>query len=190
MSRPSRLWKPGPPRCLNEVLAPFLRTERGLLDEDTTDESLRGLKRRDCASCATYEGSGHILSDTESEGAAPCSVAESLRTGGDDAEVGPENGSQQGQWAHHARQTSGSTFDELMRRRSSSTSNLMGGDTLARRRRRGRRQAQLSRRQAQWRGGLPPLCEAAFVNTCMVQTHIVMQYLPYDGCAWPASDFP
>ena len=46
LTRPSRLWKPGLPRCLSKVLAPFLRIERGLLDEEATDKSLRGLKRR------------------------------------------------------------------------------------------------------------------------------------------------
>ena len=79
--------------------------ERGLLDEDAIDESLSGLKRRECASCAACEGSGHIESDAESEGTAPCSAAESLRPGGDDAEVGPETAPQDGQAAHHATQT-------------------------------------------------------------------------------------
>ena len=79
--------------------------ERGFVDEVTTDESLSGLKLRECASCAACEGSGHIESDAESEGAAPCSAAESLRPGGDDAEVGQETGPQQGQSAHHVMQT-------------------------------------------------------------------------------------
>ena len=114
------------------MTAPFLRMERGFVDEDTTDESFRGLKRRECASCAACEGSGHILSDAASECAAPCSAAESLRRGGADAEAGPATAPQQGQGAHHANaDKTGSTFDEQMRSRSSSTGNLMGGDTLA-----------------------------------------------------------
>ena len=32
----------------------------GLVDEDATDESLSGLKRRECASCTACDGSGHI----------------------------------------------------------------------------------------------------------------------------------
>ena len=62
--------------------------ERGFVDEVTTDESLSGLKLQEYASCAACEGSCHIESDAESEGTAPCSAAESLRPGGDDAEVG------------------------------------------------------------------------------------------------------
>ena len=124
-------WKDGPPQWPDEVTAPFLRMERGFVDEDTTDESFRGLKRRECASCAACEGSGHILSDAESERGTPCSAAESLRRGGADAEVGPATAPQQGQRAHHANaDKTGSTLDELMRSRSSSTGNLIGRDTL------------------------------------------------------------
>ena len=47
----------------------------------------------------------YIEPDAESDGAAPCSAAESLRPGGDDAEVGPETAPQDGQAAHHATQT-------------------------------------------------------------------------------------
>ena len=105
--------------------------ERGLVDEDATDESFRGLKRRECACSAACQGSGHILSGADSEGAAPCSAAESLRRGGADAEAGPATAPQQGQRAHHANaDKTGSTLDELMRSRSSSTGNLIGGDTL------------------------------------------------------------
>ena len=75
--------------------------ERGLLDEDATDESLSGLKRRECASSAACAESGHIEPDVESDGAAPCSAAGSLRPGGDDAEVGPETAPQEGQAAQH-----------------------------------------------------------------------------------------
>ena len=49
-------WKDGPPRWPDEVTVPFLRMERGFVDEDTTDESIRGLNRRECASCAACEG--------------------------------------------------------------------------------------------------------------------------------------
>ena len=98
-------WKDGPLRWPDEVTAPFLWMERGFVDEDTTDESFRGLMRRECASCVACEGSGHILSDAESEGATPCSAAESLRRGGADAEAGPATAPQQGQGAHHATQT-------------------------------------------------------------------------------------
>ena len=44
------------PRWPDEVPAPSLRMERGFVDEVTTDESLSGLKRRECASCAACEG--------------------------------------------------------------------------------------------------------------------------------------
>ena len=109
-------WKDGLPRLPDEVTAPFLRMERGFEDEDTTDESFRGLKRRECASCAACEGSGHILSDAESKGATPCSAAESRRWGAADAEAGPATAPQQGQGAHHANaDKTGSTLDELMR---------------------------------------------------------------------------
>ena len=47
----------------------------------------------------------YIEPDAESDGAAPCSAAESLRPGGDDAEVGPETAPQDRQAAHHATQT-------------------------------------------------------------------------------------
>ena len=47
----------------------------------------------------------YIEPDAESDGAAPCSAAESLRPGGDDAEVGPETAPQDGQAAHHVTQT-------------------------------------------------------------------------------------
>ena len=89
----------------NEVPAPFLRMERGLGDEEATDESVSGSKRRECASSAACAESGHIEPDAERDGAAPCSAAESLRPGGDDAEVGPETAPQDGQAAHHATQT-------------------------------------------------------------------------------------
>ena len=46
----------------------------------------------------------YIEPDAESDGAAPCSAAESLRPGGDDAEVGPETAPQDGQAAHHVTQ--------------------------------------------------------------------------------------
>ena len=79
--------------------------EWGLVDEDATDESLRGLKRRECASCAAGEGGGHTLSNAESEGAAPCSAAESPRRGGADAEAGQATAPTQGQGEQHATQT-------------------------------------------------------------------------------------
>ena len=113
------------------MTAPFLRMERGFVDEDATDESFRGLTRRECASCAACEGSGHILSAADSEGATPCLVAESLRWDGADAKAGPATAPQQGQGAHHANaDKTGSTLDELMRSRSSSTGDLIGGNTL------------------------------------------------------------
>ena len=73
------------------------------------------------------------MSDTESEGAAPCSAAESPRRGGADAEAGPATDrSKVRRNIMQRRQTRlVSTLDELMRRRSSSTGNLLGGDTMA-----------------------------------------------------------
>ena len=75
--------------------------ELGLLDEDATDESLSGLKWRECATSAACAESGHIEPDAESDGAAPCSAAGALRPGGDDAEVSPETAPQEGQAAQH-----------------------------------------------------------------------------------------
>ena len=95
----------GPPRWPDEVPAPSLRMERGFVDEDTTDESFRGLKRRECACSAACQGSGHTLSGAESACAAPCSAAKSLRRGGADAEAGPATAPQQGQGEQHATQT-------------------------------------------------------------------------------------
>ena len=83
----------------------FLRIERGLAEDDVTVLSLRGLKRRECATCTACEDGGQILSVAEREGATPCSAAESLRRGGADAEMGLETGPQQGQGAHHATRT-------------------------------------------------------------------------------------
>ena len=87
-----------------------LRMDRGLaMGRCLADVlSLRGLKRRECASCAACEGGGHIWSAAEREGhpgSTPCSAVESLRRDGVDAEVGQETGPKQGQWAHHATRT-------------------------------------------------------------------------------------
>ena len=123
----------GPPRWPDEVPAPFLMMERGFVDEDTTDESFRALKRRECASCAACEGSGHILSDAESEGAAllGCQVTKAgwcRRRGW----PGDWTAARSGGTSCNTDKT-GSTLDEVMRSRSSSsgTCNLIGGDTFA-----------------------------------------------------------
>ena len=109
--------------------------ERGLVEDDVTVLSLRGLKQRECASCAAYEEGSHILSAAEREGATPCSAEESLRRGGADAEVDPETGPHQRQGAHHATRTRLAApwkgLDELMQSNASSTGNLFCGDSLA-----------------------------------------------------------
>ena len=84
---------------------PLLEDGTGLGRRGYRGRELQGLETaRMCLLCS-LRGRGHILSDTESEGATPCSAAVSLRWGAADAEAGPAIGPQQGQGAHHATQT-------------------------------------------------------------------------------------